>query len=281
MSQADDDKPLEAPKRRRRNSPRVEKLVDEPDESPSEKQPSDDSEANGFSLDDLSAVYAQALAEHDPQGFAAATGASDEPSNEQAEADALDPVDVDASSQDDEAEFVTPIGIVEAALFIGQPDGQPQSEHRLASLMRDVTAEEIVELIDELNRSYREQGQALRIVREEGGYRMTLSPDTESIRRSFYGKVRDARLNQSAVEVLALVAYQPGITGQKVQDQRGRESGSVLNQLVRRRLLEMRREPDGDDPKLVPHYYPTERFLFLFGLESLDDLPRVEETFHG
>ena len=143
--------------------------------------------------------------------------------------------------------------------------------------MRDVAPEEVVEVIDQLNDSYREAKQALRIVKDEHGYRMTIAPSIEKIRRSFLSKVREAKLSQSAIEVLALVAYQPGITSQRVQDQRGRESGSLLSQLVRRRLLEMRREKPEDGGRTVPHYYPTERFLTLFGLDSLQDLPQVEE----
>ena len=106
---------------------------------------------------------------------------------------------------------------------------------------------------------------------------MTISPEIETVRRSFLGKVREAKLNQAAIEVLSLVAYQPGITGQKVQDQRGRESHALLNQLVRRQLLRMERKQPQEGGKKLPHYYPTERFLVLFGLESLDDLPQVEE----
>ena len=171
-----------------------------------------------------------------------------------------------------------PESIVEAALFVGHPESRSVSEQRLASLMRDVSPDEVIEIIDQLNASYKEHEQALRIVSDENGYRMTIAPAVEGVRRSFLGKVREARLSQAAIEVLALVAYQPGITSGLVQDQRGRESGAVLNQLVRRQLLEMRREKPAEGGRKVPRYYPTERFLNLFGLEALDELPQVEES---
>jgi segregation and condensation protein B len=172
---------------------------------------------------------------------------------------------------------VSPIGIIEAALFVGHPSNQPLSDVRLASLMRDVTPEEVNAMIQELNASYRRHHQALRITRVEGGYCMTVAPEVDGIRHAFLGKVREARLNQSAVEVLALVAYQPGITAQKVQDQRGHDSAAALNQLVRRGLVEVRRSPESGQ-KSVAQYHPTERFLALFGLETLSDLPHVEDT---
>ena len=182
----------------------------------------------------------------------------------------------DVAVESDE-DVVTPESIVEAALFVGHPDNQCLSEQRLASLMRGVQAEEVIAIIDRLNESYKDADQAIRIVRDEQGFRMTIAPAVEIVRRSFLGKVREARLSQSAIEVLSLVAYQPGITSQIVLDQRGHDSGALLSQLVRRQLLEMRREKPEDGGRAIPHYYPTERFLSLFGLESLDDLPQVEE----
>ena len=244
------------------------------DDSPENDSPEDDlpeDDLSELSLDNLGEAYAKAAAEHDPEAFVAID---------------TDPDDADelsrAESQTDDDdlyddELATPEAIIEAALFVGHPENQSFSEQRLASLMRDVSPDEVIQLIDELNASYREAEQALRIVRDEHGFRMTIAPKLEKIRRSFLGKVREARLSQSAIEVLSLVAYQPGVSSQTVQDQRGRESGSLLNQLVRRNLLEMRREKPAEGGRAVPRYYPTERFLELFGLESLQDLPQVEE----
>ena len=235
----------------------------------SDETENDEDEVTELSLDNLGAAYAKAAAEHDPESFVHV----EEESDQEADSDATDSV---VAREKDEG-VATPESIIEAALFVGHPENRSLSEERLASLMRDVTPEEVVETIDSLNESYREAEQGIRIIRDEQGYRMTIAPAVEKVRRSFLGKVREAKLSQAAIEVLALVAYQPGVTTQIVQDQRGRESGSLLNQLVRRRLLEMRREKPKDGGRAVPHYYPTERFLQLFGLETLEDLPQVEE----
>jgi segregation and condensation protein B len=242
-----------------------------PDESEhGEEEEVDDDDVTELSLDNLGAAYAKAAAEHDPESF---VHVEDEPENDEEEDESSTYVD----DEDEEDGVATPEAIVEAALFVGHPENKSFSTERLASLMRDVTPEEVVEIVDQLNESYRDAEQGIRVVQDEQGYRMSIAPAVEKVRRSFLGKVREAKLSQTAIEVLALVAYQPGVTTQVVQDQRGRESGSLLNQLVRRRLLEMRREKPADGGRAVPHYYPTERFLELFGLESLDDLPQVEE----
>ncbi len=243
---------------------------------PSDEPWSDDAEE--LSLDDLGAAYARAAAKHDPEAFAPSEE-DDEAANESSadELEAAFEEVVDA----EEDELVTPEAIIEGALFIGHPENKLITEQRLAALMREVTPEEVVELIEKLNQSYREADQALRIIRDDQGYRMTISPEVEKVKRSFLGKIREAKLAQAAIEVLALVVYQPGISAQKVQDQRGRECGPLLNQLVRRQLLSIERKIPEEGGRAVPHYYPTERFLTLFELESLDDLPQVEEGLRG
>ncbi len=231
----------------------------------------DQDDLNEISLDDLGAAYARAAAEHDGDAFIPPTAEDDQ------ETEAASDVQIEDFPPSGDG-VVTPEAIVEAALFVGHPENRSISEQRLASLMRDVSPDEVQRIIETLNESYRQHNQALRIARDEHGYKLTIAPQVEKIRRSFLGKVREARLSQMAIEVLSLVAYQPGITAQKVQDQRGHESGSLLNQLVRRQLLRVDRVKTEDGGRATTHYYTTERFLVLFGLESIEDLPQVEES---
>lgn len=242
--------------------------------------PEDDQDWDGISLEELGLAYAEAFAAQADEPTAAEqdeqaelVAADDSAAQGPAAAVAEDPGD----AWEDETDAVpTPTAIIEAALFIGNPDGKAMSESELAALMRGVTADDVSQYVDRLNEGYQQHGQALRIHRDEDGLRMGVAPDMEVVRRAFYGKIRETRLSQPAIEVLSLVAYQPGITADKVQDQRGKESGSLLSQLVRRRLLEQRRSVPEGATRPVVTYYPTERFLQLFGLESLDDLPQVE-----
>lgn len=227
----------------------------------------EDDDLPEISLDDLGAAYARAAAEHDGEAFAPI---------EQTEP-AIDQTVELVGELNEPNDLVTPESIIEAALFVGHPNNKSFSDQLLASLMRDVSPDEVRQIIDGLNESYKQHHQALRIVRDDHGYRMSIAPQVEIVRRSFLGKVREARLSQMAIEVLSLVAYQPGITAQKVQDQRGQDSGALLNQLVRRQLLRIERVTPPEGGRTVAQYYPTERFLVLFGLESIEDLPHVEE----
>lgn len=257
-----------------------------------------DDDEEGFSLEQLGAAYARVAAmsesgdeapadldpaellrsEPDPkpsENESAEEFIEEDPDSDEALAVAAQSsAELDASAD----QAATPEAIVEAALFVGHPDNLPLTPPRLASIMRGFSPEEVIDIIDQLNASYRAERQGIRIVEQDGGYRMVVAPEVESVRAAFTGKIRETRLNQSAVEVLSLVAYQPGITSARVTDLRGRDSGSLLNQMVRRRLVEVKREPGDGTDKLVSRFYPAERLLVLLGLETIDDLPHVEEA---
>jgi segregation and condensation protein B len=94
------------------------------------------------------------------------------------------------------------------------------------------------------------------------------------LRDQFYGRVKEARLSQAAIDVLALVAYHQPLTREGLDALRDKENGALLTQLVRRRLLQVERLADAPQ---VKRYRTTDRFLAMFGLNSLEDLPRAQD----
>ena len=179
-------------------------------------------------------------------------------------------VETEVAEQDDDFE-VTPRSILEALLFVGHPQNEPITSKQVAGLMRGVRPAEIDALVRELNRDYTARNCPYAIAAEGAGYRLTLREDFGRLRDKFYGKARQARLSQAAIEVLSAVAYNQPITAEEVSRLRGTPCGHVLLQLVRRQLLRV--EP-GEGPARERRYHTTHRFLELFGLASLDDLPR-------
>jgi len=89
-----------------------------------------------------------------------------------------------------------------------------------------------------------------------------------------YGSTREARLSPAALDVLALVAYRQPVSRQEVESLRGCDSAGPLRQLVRLGLVALQRG-EADHREVL--YGTTPRFLTLFQLRSLDDLPRTEE----
>ena len=173
---------------------------------------------------------------------------------------------------------ITPRSILEAMLFVGHPQNEPLASKQVAALMRGVRPREIDTLVRELNRQYAARNCPYRIVAEGSGYRMKLRDEYARMRDMFYGKARQARLSQAAIEVLAAVAYNQPLTADEVNRLRGTPSGHILLPLVRRQLLRIERS---DEKPRRSSYYTTNRFLELFGLASLEDLPRSPDLEEG
>jgi segregation and condensation protein B len=182
---------------------------------------------------------------------------------------------VELEPEEEQTVELSPQTILEAMLFVGDRNNRPLSAFRAAEKMRNVTPEEIDQVVVSLNREYCQFGCPYIIKKEGDGYRMVLRTEFYSVLNRFYGKIRESRLSQQAIDTLAIVAYQQPITAEEVQKLRKQPSSALLNQLVRRGLLGVEREVR--DKKKVMLYKTTDRFLELFQLNSLDDLPVSEE----
>jgi segregation and condensation protein B len=227
---------------------------------------SDPGTGRGPSLDELSGIYAALIKRDDD---------SSEASENESSAESLDFSDEEVVEAEPVPSVeVTPLSILEAMLFVGNPENEPLGAKQVAGLLRGVSPREIDKLVKELNERYDNRGCPYQVDSVGAGYLMRLRPEFSQFREKFYGRIREARLSQQAIDVLAIVAYRPGATRVEIDDLRGRNSSSILSQLVRRRLLRVERT--GEKPR-KPCYFPTERFLGLFGLDQLDELPQSQE----
>lgn len=114
----------------------------------------------------------------------------------------------------------------------------------------------------------------VQIERVAGGWRLVVHPSyLDAVERVL--RPNPPRLSRAALEVLAIVAYQQPITRAELEAVRGRSVDGVLEGLLERELIRVVGEKEAiGRPKL---YGTTERFLEVFGLESLKDLPPLEE----
>jgi segregation and condensation protein B len=165
-----------------------------------------------------------------------------------------------------------PKRILEAFLFVG---GLPLTAERAAEAVRGLTPEQFLEVIAELNQAYRDQGRPYSIQAREQGYVLALRPHYRAVPERLYGTNREARLSTAAVDVLALVAYRQPATRQEIESLRGAESGALLRQLVRRGLIAVVHRAEADGREVA--YGTTQRFLELFDLQSLEDLPQTQD----
>ncbi|MBA3313993.1 MAG: SMC-Scp complex subunit ScpB [Planctomycetaceae bacterium] len=167
---------------------------------------------------------------------------------------------------------VSPRQILEAAVFVG---GIELSAERLASLLKgDFTPEFVVRTLDELNRKYAAENRPYEIRRDENLFRLALRADYEPLRRRVYGLgPKEVKLGQEALEILSLIAYRQPLSRGEIESLREGNAGNVLRQLVRRQLVSVRRSDDANEAA----YVTTDRFLEVFGIANLDELPRAED----
>ncbi|MEC7565272.1 MAG: SMC-Scp complex subunit ScpB [Planctomycetota bacterium] len=222
---------------------------------------------DGLSLDELSDVYAN-LVQSGESPYAPG-GEEDVPPVEKA--DPIRDYPVTAGSGEDQAEL-TPKSILESMLFVGHPQGEPLSARDVAGMMRGVTTQEIHDLVVDLNITYTQQDTAFHIKSVDKGYVLALRDEFHTLHERFYGEVREKKLSQSAIDVLAIVAYNQGISREEIDTMRDRSSGSILSELVRREILRLERT---DEKPRKSIYFTTDRFLNVFGLEHIDDLPQA------
>ncbi|MBU0638106.1 MAG: SMC-Scp complex subunit ScpB [Planctomycetes bacterium] len=166
---------------------------------------------------------------------------------------------------------IAPAQIIEALLFASDT---PLSAPRLAELVGAGTARGVHRHIDELNEKYAAAGLSFRIEAIARGYQMI----TEACYRPWLAKLDKhrgrTRLSDAALEALAIVAYRQPIIRADVEAIRGVACGDVLNRLREMGLIRIfgRAEVVGR-PML---YGTTRKFLDVFGLADLDDLPPLE-----
>lgn len=241
-----------------------------------------------FSLEQLSQAYAKVIraqganrlqestpATPDRKGPAPeSTETSDEDDCELVAEELLDPVELD-DRRDDAPCRISETTVLESILFVGAPPDLPLTARQLASMMRDISPKEIAGLVAQLNEQYTAQGAAYRIVKNEKAYQLALLDELQPIRNAFYGEVRTAQLTQQAIEVLAIVAYNQPISRSQIDKIRQRPSGALLSQLTERQLLSI--DPQSESSR-DRQYITTERFLQLFGLGEVGDLPQAQEV---
>jgi segregation and condensation protein B len=139
-------------------------------------------------------------------------------------------------------------------------------------ILPDSSSEEIQGYVEELNGLYESSHRSFRIHRAGSGYLFMTQPEyAPSIRQL----VSPVRLTGAALEVLAVVAYKGPCSKQTIDGIRGVDSTSSLKQLIKHQLIDIK-------PGKPMLYYTSDKFLEVFGLTSLTELPDIaqfEEVF--
>ena len=165
-----------------------------------------------------------------------------------------------------------PLSVVEAILMIAK---EPLSARKIAGLAGLADPTQARSLARQLNEKYDKCGNAFRIEEIAGGMQLLTRPQFASWLRRLEHVPGETLLSQGMLETLAIVAYRQPMLRAEMEAIRGVSCDEVLRQLMQRDLVKIcGRHEDLGRPYL---YGTTKRFLELFGLQSLDSLPRAQK----
>jgi segregation and condensation protein B len=161
--------------------------------------------------------------------------------------------------------------IIESLLFINEKPIEPKE---IVGIL-DIDRKEIELALDELVEQYRGRRSGVCIVKVAGGYQMCSAPESAPWVKKMYQERNKQKLSLPALETLAIVAYKQPVTRMEIEAIRGVNVDNMVRNLTELGLVktEGRKEVIGR-PFL---YITTRKFLEYFGLNSLKDLPKLEE----
>lgn len=160
-------------------------------------------------------------------------------------------------------------GALEAVLFAA---GEPLSVAEIAGIMQ-LEKPQVWELLGTLAQSYEDEGRGLMLREIGGGYQLVTKPEYYRV-LSTMGKKKEIKLTNAAMETLAIVAFKQPVTRAEMEAIRGVKVDGVVNTLLELDLItEAGRKKALGNPIL---YATTDKFLTVFGLGSIDDLPRPD-----
>jgi len=162
--------------------------------------------------------------------------------------------------------------VVEAMLFAAE---SPLSVGDVLELVEGVTREDVNEAVAELSREYDSVPRAFKLMHVAGGYQVCTREEYSFWLDRLKQAKRKARLSRAALETAAIVAYKQPVTKLEVESIRGVDSGATLHTLLERGLATIRGRGKGPGRPLL--YGTTRQFLVHFGLNELEELPKLSE----
>jgi segregation and condensation protein B len=169
-------------------------------------------------------------------------------------------------------ELIKETALIEAILSL---EGEPLDEAVLARIS-GLPAGAVKTALEKLGARYAEEKSGLELSRIGGGY--SISPKKEHWDRlkERYGKKNDSRLSRAAMETLSIIAYSQPVTRTEVEAIRGVQADTMIRLLMEKDLI--REMGKKDVPGRPVQYGTTRKFLKIFSLGSIADLPKLSES---
>jgi segregation and condensation protein B len=164
---------------------------------------------------------------------------------------------------------------IEAVLMVAE---QPVDPQLLAQLL-EVPVARVVEVCQQLARSYEAERRGFVLVAVAGGWRFQSHEDLSPYVERFVLEGQSARLSGAALETLAIVAYKQPVSRAQVAAIRGVNVDGVMRTLHQRGFIDETGKDPGPGQAVL--FGTTPLFLERLGINALDQLPPLAEFVPG
>lgn len=159
--------------------------------------------------------------------------------------------------------------IIESILFAA---GRAVEEKELMSVL-EVGKDELVSIMELMKNEYSKEDRGIEIIRVENSYQLCTKKENYEYLYPIFDKRSKPNLSPAALEVISIIAYNPKITRAEIEAIRGVSSDGSIYKLLEYELIQEAGRMDA--PGRPTMYETSPKFLKMFGLESLEQLPEL------
>lgn len=168
--------------------------------------------------------------------------------------------------------------VIEALVFAAD---RPTTRAVIAGIYSEVCGDElpsaadIDESVERINDYYEAADRAFRVREWAGGFRMATVPEMAPYIQTLKSQDQKKRITRSLMETVAILAYRQPVAKSEIESVRGVNCDYAIRRLLEHGLIDVVGRSEGIGRPLL--YGTTDRFLELFGLNSVSDLPNLRE----
>lgn len=152
--------------------------------------------------------------------------------------------------------------------------GEPLPAKAAADVF-NISKQEAIEYFTELQEEYEQEGRGIVIRRVNQSFQFVTREENADYIRSLCTPIKTKKLSQSALEVLAIVAYKQPVTKGEIEAIRGIRCDRVMEGLIKKDLVCEKGRADTVGRPIL--YSTTDTFLRNFGFSSIKDLPQIDD----
>ena len=160
-------------------------------------------------------------------------------------------------------------GIIESILFAAGREVELKELMSATELGHD----EIVAIVDIMKNEYSNENRGIEIIKVNDAYQLCAKKENYEYIYPIFDKRSKPNLSPAALEVISIIAYNPKITRAEIEAIRGVSSDGSIYKLLEYELIKEAGRKDA--PGRPTMYETTSKFLKMFGLVSLDELPEL------